>query len=84
VRHLGPLAAEDARMADLRSTLRCYFELDHSLSKVASREHISRSTVTYRVQRALDLCGHAPGTSTTKLRAALLTFDWLAGTPSSR
>jgi DNA-binding PucR family transcriptional regulator len=83
-RHLGPLAADNARMADLRSTLRCYLEMDHSLSKVASSEHISRNTVTYRVRRALDLCGHPPGTSTTKLRAALLAFDWLGGAPDSR
>ena len=82
-RHLGPLAADDARIADLRSTLRCYLEMDHSLSKAASREHISRNTVTYRVRKALDLCGHPPGTSTTKLRAALVAFDWLADPPTS-
>ncbi|WP_230990295.1 helix-turn-helix domain-containing protein [Rhodococcus oxybenzonivorans] len=29
--------------------------MDHSLAKVASAEHISKNTVTYRVQKALSL-----------------------------
>ena len=84
VRHLGPLSTNDPRMAELRSTLRYYFDSDHSLTKVAAAEHISRNTVTYRVQRALRLCAHPPGASTTKLRAALLACDWLAGSSSSQ
>jgi DNA-binding PucR family transcriptional regulator len=76
-RHLGPLASEDPRMADLRSTLRAYLDLDHSLAKVAAAEHISRNTVTYRVQQALRLCAHPAGAPTTKLRAALIMLDWL-------
>ncbi|AWK70387.1 hypothetical protein CBI38_01210 [Rhodococcus oxybenzonivorans] len=43
------------RMADLRSTVSLYLDMDHSLAKVASAEHISKNTVTYRVQKALSL-----------------------------
>ncbi|UGT61842.1 PucR family transcriptional regulator [Nocardia asteroides] len=75
-RVLGPLGADDPRMADLRSTLRRYLDLDHSLAQVAAAEHISKNTVTYRVQRALSLCGHS-GSSTTNLRSALRIHDWL-------
>jgi sugar diacid utilization regulator len=64
-------------MADLRSTLRRYLDLDHSLAKVAAAEHISRNTVTYRVQQALKLCAHPAGAPTTKLRAAFMMLDWL-------
>jgi DNA-binding PucR family transcriptional regulator len=76
-RHLGPLVSDDPRMADLRSTLRRYLDLDHSLAKVAAAEHISRNTVTYRVQQALKLCAHPAGAPTTKLRAAFMMLDWL-------
>lgn len=75
-RVLGPLASDDPRMADLRSTLRRYLDLDHSLARVAAAEHISKNTVTYRVQRALAMCGHS-GSSTTDLRAALRILPWL-------
>ncbi|EHI10431.1 hypothetical protein KEK_23126 [Mycolicibacterium thermoresistibile ATCC 19527] len=79
-RRLGPLAGDDPRMAELRSTLSRYFDLNHSLAKVAAAEHISKNTVTYRIQQALTLCGHA-GDSTTDLRAALRIHKWLHGTP---
>jgi DNA-binding PucR family transcriptional regulator len=76
-RHLGPLAADDPRMAELRCTLRRYLDTARSISKVAAEEHISRNTVTYRVQQAFSLCGHTDGAPTTKLRAALLAREWL-------
>ncbi|WP_228001436.1 helix-turn-helix domain-containing protein [Nocardia australiensis] len=75
-RVLGPLAAEDTRMADLRSTLRRYLDMDHGLARVAAAEHISKNTVTYRVHQALALCGHRRS-STTNLRAALSMHDWM-------
>ena len=54
--------------------------MDHSLSKVASAEHISKNTVTYRVQKALSLCTPSDG-STTDLRAALRIYEWLKDAP---
>nr|WP_308162768.1 helix-turn-helix domain-containing protein [Nocardia alni] len=79
-RVLGRLASDDPRMADLRSTLRRYLDMDHSLAKVAAAEHISKNTVTYRVQKALTLCAHTGG-STTDLRAALRVHEWLYQNP---
>ncbi|MFC9840763.1 PucR family transcriptional regulator [Rhodococcus sp. NPDC127530] len=79
-RLLGPLADDDPRMADLRSTLSLYLDMDHSLAKVASAEHISKNTVTYRVQKALSLCTPSNGSST-DLRAALRIYEWLSDAP---
>ncbi|WP_350247606.1 helix-turn-helix domain-containing protein [Rhodococcus sp. D-6] len=75
-RVLGPLAQDEPRMIELRSTLRRYLDMDHSLAKVAATEHISKNTVTYRINKALDLCGY-PGGTTTDLRAALRIHEWL-------
>jgi DNA-binding PucR family transcriptional regulator len=79
-RLLGPLAGNDPRMADLRSTLSLYLDMDHSLAKVATAEHISKNTVTYRVQKALSLCTPSGGSST-DLRAALRIYEWLRDAP---
>ncbi|NGO45661.1 PucR family transcriptional regulator [Streptomyces ureilyticus] len=80
-RHLGPLSADDPRMAELRSTLRRYLDTNHSLAKVATMEQISRNTVTYRVQQAFTLCGHSGDAPTDKLRAALTVAEWLLHSP---
>lgn len=77
-RYLGPLAGSEPRIIELRSTLEPYLACDHSLNKVAELKHISRNTVTYRVQQALAMCEHPPGEDTTKLRAALAIVEWLA------
>ena len=80
-RYLGPLAADDPRMKELRVTLRRYLDLDRSLTKVAALENISRNTVTYRVQQAFDLCAHTTDTPTVKVRAALAVVEWLLDPP---
>lgn len=79
-RRLGPLADSTPRMAAFRSTLRYYLDLDHSLSKVANIQHISKNTVTYRVDKALELCDHS-GEASTDLRAALRIHEWLREAP---
>ncbi|WP_431236222.1 PucR family transcriptional regulator (plasmid) [Mycolicibacterium psychrotolerans] len=78
-RYLGPLASPDPRITELRATLELYLEHDHRLSEVAELKHISRNTVTYRVQHALDMCAHPAGESTTRLRNALHIQRWLPG-----
>ncbi|MDI9933221.1 helix-turn-helix domain-containing protein [Rhodococcus sp. IEGM 1354] len=83
-RYLGPLGADDPRMKELRSTLRCYLDLDRSLAKTAALEHISRNAVTYRVQQAFALCAHASDTPVIKLRAALAIVDWLLDTGGAK
>ena len=79
LRQLGPLAGSDPRAVELRDTLHLYLRHDRSLNKVAEIKHISRNTVTYRVQQALELSGYPAGASTSKLQAAILITDWLTG-----
>ena len=77
-RHLGPLAdTDDVRMGELRDTLRSYLDRERSTVKVAADQHISRNTVTYRVQQAFRLCQHSPDTSPLRVHAALSVVDWL-------
>jgi DNA-binding PucR family transcriptional regulator len=77
-RHLGPLAdTDDVRMGELRDTLRSYLDHERSTVKVAADQHISRNTVTYRVQQAFRLCQHSPDTSPLRVHAALSVVDWL-------
>jgi DNA-binding PucR family transcriptional regulator len=78
-RHLGPLAKDDPRMHEIRETLRCYLDHERSTAKVAAEQHISRNTVTYRVQQAMRLCGYPQETSPLRLHAALSIVDWLSG-----
>ena len=78
-RHLGPLAdTDDVRMGELRDTLRSYLDHERSTVKVAADQHISRNTVTYRVQQAFRLCQHPPDTSPLRVHAALSVVDWLS------
>lgn len=74
-RVLGPLVMADQRAADQRATLIRYLDSGHSLAAVAAAEHISKNTVTYRVQKALSHCAYDGG-STTEIRAALRVAEW--------
>jgi DNA-binding PucR family transcriptional regulator len=77
-RHLGPLAKDDPRMHEIRETLRSYLDHERGTAKVAAEQHISRNTVTYRVQQAMRLCGYRQGTLPLRLHAALSIVDWLS------
>jgi DNA-binding PucR family transcriptional regulator len=77
-RHLGRLAKDDLRMHEMRETLRSFLDHERSTAKVAAEQHISRNTVTYRVQQAMQLCGYWQGTSPLRLHAALSIADWLS------
>lgn len=83
-RHLGPLADDEARMSELRTTLSHYLDADRSISAVAAQENISRNTVTYRVQQALNACGHPAGEPTTRLRVALMIREWIPDSSPDR
>ncbi|WP_142046105.1 PucR family transcriptional regulator [Arthrobacter sp. SLBN-100] len=76
--HLGELAAEDQRTSVLRDTLRSYLKHQRSVIQVAKEQHISRNTVTYRVQQAFRLANVEPEGSVIRLEAALVIADWLA------
>ncbi|MFJ4654403.1 PucR family transcriptional regulator [Nocardia sp. NPDC088792] len=57
-RELGGLAARNASMAALRTTLYHYIGAERSIAEVSRRLHVARGTVTYRVKRAQEVLGH--------------------------
>ena len=57
-RELGGLAARNATMEALRTTLYHYIGAERSLADVAQRLHVARGTVTYRVKRAQEVLGY--------------------------
>jgi hypothetical protein len=52
---LGDLGRADPWYAELRETLRLYLAFGRSRVRVAEELHVSRNTVTYRAQKALQL-----------------------------
>ncbi|MHC5909073.1 PucR family transcriptional regulator, partial [Streptomyces sp. S6] len=74
-RELGPLAADD--MAELRATVKCYLDLERSMSAVADRLHIAKSSVAYRIRKAERLLGRPVQEDRLRLHSALLLFDVL-------
>jgi PucR C-terminal helix-turn-helix domain/GGDEF-like domain len=85
-RILGELGGTHSRAVELRHTLKLYFDHGHSLNAVAAEQHISRNTVTYRVQQAFNLCGHRSDNGTQRLHNALAIADWFdrVGSTTSR
>lgn len=68
---LGELAGDLPALAELRSTLRAYFESDQSLVKTAARLYLHRNTVVYRLRRIEQLLGRPVGEHALELHAAL-------------
>jgi DNA-binding PucR family transcriptional regulator len=71
-RELGPLAAPGGQTADLRETLLTYLEEQNSPRAAAGRLHVSRNTVSYRVNRAEELLGPEWRRRRHELQTALL------------
>ncbi|WP_051886166.1 PucR family transcriptional regulator [Streptomyces hygroscopicus] len=82
-RVLGPLAADDPAMAELRSTLSAYLDDDRAVSAVAERLHIAKNTVLYRVKKAEQLRGRPVKEDRLAVHAAL-NFVEVFGPPSQR
>jgi DNA-binding PucR family transcriptional regulator len=76
-RELGGLAARNATMAALRTTLYHYIGAERSLVDVAQRLHVARGTVTYRVKRAQEVLGHDVDDRRFDLHAALAVAEEL-------
>jgi DNA-binding PucR family transcriptional regulator len=74
---LGALAAADPRSVDLRETLLAYLEANRSYHLAASRLHVHRNTVHYRVQQAMELVEAELGSDTFSLQMALTICRWL-------
>ena len=74
---LGDLASPDPRCEDLRETLLAYLEANRSYHLAASRLHVHRNTVHYRVQQAMEQVDPELGTDTFALQMALTVCRWL-------
>ncbi|MFM9447597.1 PucR family transcriptional regulator [Streptomyces acidiscabies] len=74
-RELGPLAGDG--MAELRATVKCYLDLERSMSAAADRLHIAKSSVAYRIRKAERLLGRPLQEDRLRLHSALLLFDVL-------
>ncbi|WP_050374621.1 PucR family transcriptional regulator [Streptomyces acidiscabies] len=74
-RELGPLAGDG--MAELRATVKCYLDLERSMSAAAERLHIAKSSVAYRIRKAERLLGRPVQEDRLRLHSALLLFDVL-------
>jgi DNA-binding PucR family transcriptional regulator len=74
---LGALAAPDPRSEDLRETLLAYLEANRSYHLAASRLHVHRNTVHYRVQQAMEQVDAELGSDTFALQMALTICRWL-------
>lgn len=68
---LGELAADQPAMAELRVTLRTYYESEQSLVKTAARLFLHRNTVVYRLRRIEQGLGHPVGAEALEVHAAL-------------
>lgn len=68
---LGPLAEPDRGVAELRKTLRTYLAAGRSRLHSASRLHVARNTVAYRVAKAVKLLGRELERDEVDLRIAL-------------
>ncbi|MEV6336118.1 helix-turn-helix domain-containing protein [Nocardia vinacea] len=77
LRELGALAERGEATAVLRATLKCYLDVERSLSAAAERLHVARNTVAYRVQRAEQLRGRKIGVRRMQLQAALALAEEL-------
>lgn len=68
---LGQLAADHSGTAELRATLRAYYECEQSLVRTAARLFLHRNTVVYRLRRIEQLLGRPVGDHALELHAAL-------------
>lgn len=73
---IGGLAAPDPRCEDLRETLLAYLEANRSYHVAASRLHVHRNTVHYRVQQAMEQVDAELGSDTFALQMALTICRW--------
>ncbi|MGY1983507.1 PucR family transcriptional regulator [Nocardia gipuzkoensis] len=76
-RELGALADPADATATIRTTLKCYLDVERSLSAAAAQLHVARNTVAYRVQRAEQLRGRKIQDRRMQLQAALALAEEL-------
>jgi hypothetical protein len=79
-RVLGGLASDDAATARLRETVRVFLETKGSYTKTATRLHLHKNTVHYRIGKAQDLRGRPLDDDRLALEVALIACQHLGAT----
>ncbi|MFC9840178.1 PucR family transcriptional regulator [Rhodococcus sp. NPDC127530] len=74
---LGELAADGEYAERLRETLSVFFEESMGYSAVATRLHMHRNTVRYRIDKATEARGRPLDVDAVELQLALLLCRWL-------
>ncbi|MFG2725667.1 PucR family transcriptional regulator [Streptomyces canus] len=73
---LKDLAAPDQRCVGLRESLLVFLESNRSYHEAASRLHVHRNTVHYRIQQAIDALGSDLPSDTFAIHLALSICKW--------
>jgi DNA-binding PucR family transcriptional regulator len=79
---LGPLVAADARVAELRRTLRAYFGAGGNASAAGALLGVHDRTVAYRLSTVEERIGHPLTKRRDELAVALRIYDLLVSEPS--
>jgi len=76
-RTLGELARDDEGMARLRETVRVFLETGGSFTDAATRLHLHKNTVHYRVRKAEEIRGRPLGEGRLEVEVALVACQQL-------
>ncbi|MFJ3338475.1 PucR family transcriptional regulator [Streptomyces sp. NPDC086766] len=76
-RVLAGLTSNDAPTQQLRETLRVFLELNGSYTQAASRLHLHKNTVHYRIRKAEEIRGKPLSAGRLEVEVALRVFDLL-------
>ncbi|WP_194820487.1 CdaR family transcriptional regulator [Nocardia sp. XZ_19_385] len=76
-RVLGALAADDETSARLRETVQAYLDARGSLTDAASRLHVHKNTVHYRIRKAEEVLGHSLAANRLETEVALRLCEQL-------
>jgi DNA-binding PucR family transcriptional regulator len=81
-RALGDLMRDDESMNRLRETVRVFLDARGSFTDAATRMHVHKNTVHYRVRKAEDILGHPLTENRLDIEVALLVCAQLGLTRS--
>jgi DNA-binding PucR family transcriptional regulator len=77
LRVLGDLAADDPTTARLRATVRVFLEANSSFTEAATRLHLHKNTVHYRIRKAEEIRGRPFGQDRLDVEVALAVCELL-------
>ncbi len=81
---LGDLGTDCPDMADMRNTLRAFFDSRMRIAPAAELLHLHRNTLINRLERIEAVIGHCVAERSAQTQAALLLAELFAGRPAGR